>query len=61
MNSLLSRNSSSKEIFDNTKEDYQKALNKSGYKNKLLYSESNNNTNSKQNNSINNTNKGTIR
>ena len=50
--SPLCRNSSSKEIFDNTKEDDKKALNKSGYKSKLLY---NNNTNSKENSSINNT------
>ena len=49
INDLLSRNSSSKEILDNTKEDYQKALDKSGYKSKLLY---NNNINSKENNSI---------
>ena len=52
MNDLLSRNSSSKIIFDNTKEDYQKALDKSGYKSRFLY---NNNTNSTEINSINNT------
>ena len=52
INDLLSRNSSSRTIFDNTKEDYQKARDKSGYKSKFLY---NNNTNSKEINSINNT------
>ena len=36
VNNLLPRNSSSKETFDNTKEDYQKALGKSGYKTKLF-------------------------
>ena len=51
IDNLLSRNSSSKKIFDNTKEDSQKTLDKSDHKSKLLY---NNNTNSKENNSINN-------
>ena len=49
INDLPSRNFSSKEIFDNTKKDYQKALNKLGYKIKLLYS-----INSEEKNSINN-------
>ena len=55
VNNLLPRNSSSKEIFDNTKEDYQKALDKSGYKTKPLYKENNNKGNSKENYSKNNT------
>ena len=55
VNNLLPRNSSSKETFGNTKEDYQKALDKSGYKTKLLYKENNNNSNSKENYSKNNT------
>ena len=55
INDLLSNNSSSQEIFDNTKEDCQKAHDKSGYNSKLLYEQSNNgNTNSKENNAINN-------
>ena len=37
INDLLSRNSSSKQVVDNTKEDYQKVLNKSDYKIKLLW------------------------
>ena len=56
MNDVLSRNASSNEIFDNTKEDHQKALDKSGYKTKLLYKENNSNNN-KEKNSINNTSK----
>ena len=32
----LSKNSSSKEIFDRSKMEYEKALNKSGYKNTIL-------------------------
>ena len=58
-NVLLSRNYSSQEIFDNNKEDYQKARGKLGYKTKLLYKESSsNNTNGKKKqkkNSKNNT------
>ena len=53
INDLLSRNSSSKEVIDNTKKDYQKLLNKSDYKLKLLHKEnSNNNNNSKEKNLI---------
>ena len=56
INDLLSRKSSIKDTFCNTKEDYQKALDKSGNKSRLLYKESNsNNTNNKENNSIDNT------
>ena len=45
INGLLSRKSAIKDIFCNTKEDYQIALDKSGYKSKLLYKESNNTNN----------------
>ena len=37
INDLLPRNLSIDKIFDNTKEDYQKELDKSGYKTKFLY------------------------
>ena len=49
LNGLLSRKSSVKDIFCYTKEDFQKALDNSGYKSKLLYKERNsNNTNNKR-------------
>ena len=52
INNLLSQNSSNIKIFD-IKEDYQKAFYKSGFKIKLFYKGSNNN--SKENNNKNKT------
>ena len=48
----LSEISSSKEIFDNSKHLYEKALQESGFKEKLCYQQKNVNANSNQNQKI---------
>ena len=50
INERLTRNSSSKKTFDQVKSQYEAALEKSGYKNKLMYIENNKQTQKKKKN-----------